>query len=76
MWEKFLTTNTPTMKLARTIAQGVIGVVIGIITVYAATLPEWFSVIVAPLVMAILSPIMAEIGNSLKEEDHKVGGTE
>lgn len=68
MINTFLTSNSAGMRLARTIVQAIIGVLIS----YADTLvgqvvisPEMRPVIVA-LVMAILSPIMAALG---KEEE-------
>lgn len=67
---KFLTSNSTSMRLARTIVQGIIGVLIS----YADTLvgfititPELRPMIVA-LVMAILSPLMAEIGKNTEAE--------
>lgn len=67
---KFLTSNSTSMRLARTIVQGIIGVLIS----YADTLvgfiviaPEIRPMIVA-LVMAILSPLMAEIGKNTEAE--------
>ena len=66
----FLTSNETKYRLLRTILQGVIGVII----TYAADLvgelnldPVMSGALVA-LIMAILSPIMATIGN--KEEEH------
>lgn len=66
---KFLTSNSTSMRLARTIVQGIIGVLIS----YADTLvgfivipPEIRPMVVA-LVMAILSPMMAEIGKNSEE---------
>lgn len=67
---KFLTSNSASMRLARTIVQGVIGVVISYADTFVAQLsfsPEMRPMIVA-LVMAILSPIMAALGG---EEEKK-----
>lgn len=69
---KFLTDNSPTMRCARTIFQGVIGVIIAqlpqVLGLYQLD-PVWSATIVA-LTMAILSPVMAAIGEAdkLKEE--------
>lgn len=60
----FLTSNSASMRLARTIVQAVIGVLISYADVLigqAAINPELRPMIVA-LVMAVLSPIMAILG--------------
>ena len=57
-------------RLLRTIIQGVIGVLIANIDVFASAIqidPMW-KPIIAATVMAILSPIMAELGNKSNEE--------
>lgn len=53
--------NSPAAKLERTIAQGVIGVGVGILAGVAGA-PEWVQIGVVPVVMAILAPIQATIG--------------
>lgn len=61
---RFLTENSSEMRMARTIVQGVIGVIIANVDVIIGTTtidPALRPVIVA-LVMAILSPIMSEMG--------------
>ena len=61
---EWLTSNEAKYRLARTIVQGVIGVIIANIDLllgYVVFDPQARAVIVA-LVMAVLSPIMAEIG--------------
>lgn len=61
---KFLTDNSTEARLLRTILQGILGVIIANLDVFVNALvinPAWKPVIVA-LVMAILSPIMSEIG--------------
>lgn len=61
MLTRFLNDNTPGMKLARTIFQGLIGVLIA----YAAQLADIINVsadikpVIVAAVMAILAPIMA-----------------
>lgn len=50
--------------LARTVAQGVLGVLVANLDLLVGTLalaPEWRALVVA-LVMAVLSPVMAEVG--------------
>ena len=67
----FLTSNSTGMRLARTIVQGIIGVlianadiIIGQVIFDAPT-----RALVVALVMAILSPIMAEFGSHEGDED-------
>ena len=67
----FLTSNEWEWRLLRTIAQGVLGVVVAnvdLLVGVAVLEPSWRALVVA-LVMAVLSPLMAEIGkaNGLKE---------
>lgn len=66
---KFLTSNEWQYRLLRTIVQGVIGVLIANIDMLIARLsfdPAIKTMIVA-LCMAVLSPIMAEIGKKSEE---------
>lgn len=65
----FLTSNEWQWRLARTIVQGVLGVFVANIDMilgYAVLDPTVRALIVA-FVMAVLSPIMAEIGKGLPE---------
>lgn len=65
----FLTSNEWPWRLARTIAQGILGVVaanVDMLVGYAVLEPEWRAVVVA-LVMAVLSPVMAELGAALPD---------
>ena len=62
----FLTSNEAKYRLARTILQGIIGIVIANIDLIAGQVildPAQRAVVVA-LVMAILSPIMAALGQT------------
>lgn len=62
----FLTSNEAKYRLARTILQGIIGIVIANIDLIAGQVildPAQRAVVVA-LVMAILSPIMAALGQA------------
>ena len=64
----FLTSNEWEWRLLRTIAQGVLGVVVANIDLLvgvAVLEPSWRALVVA-LVMAVLSPLMAELGNASK----------
>lgn len=67
---KFLSSNDTKYRLLRTILQGIIGVLIAnadlIVSAWSFT-PEIKAFIVA-LVMAILSPIMSELGDGEVEE--------
>lgn len=68
---KFFTSNETQWRLLRTIAQAVIGVIAANLDVIIGTFQigdVWKPVIVA-LVMAILSPIMAEIGKKDEQGD-------
>lgn len=70
MWNKFVTVNTPFMKLMRTIFQGVIGVIIAYIDVIVGQMgfiPDELRPIIVALIMAILSPIMAATGKTDEE---------
>ena len=63
---EFLTSNETKYRLLRTILQGVIGVLVAnldLILGYVVFDPSMRAFIVA-LVMAVLSPIMAELGKS------------
>lgn len=62
----FLTSNEAKYRLARTIVQGVLGVIVANLDLlfgYVIFEPSARAFVVA-LVMAVLSPIMAMIGNS------------
>lgn len=76
---RFLTGNEWYWRLARTIVQGALGVIVANLDMIIGRLEistEFRAMLVA-LVMAILSPIMAEIGrgielhNKEKEEDEE-----
>lgn len=61
---KFLTSNSASMRLARTIVQGLLGVIVSYIDVivgHTTLTPEMRPMVVAA-VMAVLSPIMAVLG--------------
>lgn len=66
MLDKFLQNNSTEMRLARTIFQGILGVLIANVDVLFAAVqidPSMKPIIVAG-VMAVLSPIMAELGKA------------
>lgn len=63
-WQNFLSSNDWQYRLFRTIVQGIIGVLIANLDVIIGSFvidPTWKGVVVA-LVMAILSPVMATLG--------------
>lgn len=67
---KFLTSNGTLWRLLRTIVQGVLGVIVANIDMLVGAYvfdPAQRALIVA-LVMAVLSPIMAEIGKHTGSE--------
>lgn len=72
--KKFLQSNETKYRLFRTILQGVIGVLIAnadlLVSAWSFT-PEVKAFIVA-LVMAILSPIMSELGNTEADEEENI----
>lgn len=70
--KKFLTSNDSLYRTLRTIAQAIIGVVVANLDTIIGTftINEVWKPIIAALVMAILSPIMAELGK------HTEGGDE
>ncbi len=73
--EKFLTSNDWRYRLARTIVQGILGVLIAnidLILGYTALDAPTRALIVA-LVMAVLSPVMAQLGKTDKNEEPQNG---
>lgn len=71
--KKFLTSNDTAFRLLRTIVQAVIGVVIANIDTIIGTfaIPDVWKPMIVALIMAILSPIMAEIGKHTNTEEQK-----
>ncbi len=70
---KFFNSNETLWRVLRTIVQAVIGVVIANLDVIIQAIEisdTWKPVIVA-LVMAILSPIMSEIGKGVEKAEEK-----
>lgn len=61
---KFLKSNDTKYRLLRTIAQGIIGVLIANVDLLVSglTIPAEYKPMIVALVMAILSPIMSELG--------------
>jgi len=72
----FLTSNDWKWRLARTIVQGIIGVAVANIDVLVGTfvLDAGMKAVVVALVMAVLSPVMAELGRAGSGGDDGGGG--
>lgn len=62
--KEFLTSNEPKYRLARTIVQGIIGVLVANMDLLVGMTPIQPAIkpVITGLVMAILSPIMAMMG--------------
>lgn len=69
---KLLKSNDTIYRLIRTIIQAVIGVIVANIDIIIGTfsIDDVWKPIIVGLVMAILSPIMAEIGKDNKGDDN------
>ena len=74
-WNTFLKSNETKYRLLRTIAQGVIGVLVAYIDVIIGVLaiPNELRPMIVALIMAVLSPLMSELGKN-KEEEPEYGG--
>lgn len=75
---EFLTGNEWYWRLARTVLQGVLGVIVANLDLLVGTMalePEWRALVVA-LVMAVLSPVMAEIGSHIGTASPNADGPE
>jgi len=71
--DKFLTSNETVYRLARTIVQGILGVFVASADVLIGQVvldPAQRAFVVA-LVMAVLSPVMAEIGKHIETESEE-----
>ena len=68
---KFLKSNETRYRLLRTIAQGIVGVLIANVDVIIGglTIPPEYKPMIVALVMAVLSPIMSELGKNNEEGD-------
>lgn len=66
---KFLTSNETRYRLLRTIAQGIIGVLIANVDLLVSglTIPPEYKAMIVAMVMAVLSPIMSELGKTDEE---------
>lgn len=70
-WRTFLTSNETKYRLGRTILQGVIGVIIAYLDAIVGlmAIPNEMRPMIVALVMAVLSPIMSELGASIDTND-------
>lgn len=71
--KKFLNSNDTKDRLIRTILQGIIGVIIANLDLLVSglTIPAEYKPMIVALVMAVLSPIMAELGKE-KDKDEEL----
>ena len=69
--QKFLSSNKTRDRLLRTILQGIIGVIVSYVDVIIGTIaiPDELRPMIVALVMAVLSPIMSELGKSTENEE-------
>lgn len=69
--DKFLKSNETKYRLLRTIAQGIVGVIIANVDLLVSglTIPPEYKPMIVALVMAVLSPIMSELGKNDEEGD-------
>ena len=68
----FLTSNSAAMRLARTIFQGIIGVIVAFLDViigFVPCIPDELRPVIVARCMAILSPIMKSLGGKDPEVD-------
>lgn len=74
----FLKSNKTRYRLLRTIAQGIIGVIIANIDLLVSglTIPAEYKPMIVALVMAILSPVMSELGKGNDMEDDYVSDSD
>lgn len=68
--DKFLKSNETKYRLLRTIAQGIVGVIIANVDLLVSglTIPPEYKPMIVAMVMAILSPIMSELGKEEGDE--------
>lgn len=71
MNNEFLQSNETIHRLLRTIFQGILGVIVANLDLFIGglTIPPEYKPVIAALVMAILSPIMSELGKEAKESE-------
>lgn len=67
--DKFLKSNETKYRLLRTIAQGIIAVLISNVDLMVSglTIPSEYKPMIVAMVMAVLSPIMSELGKNTSD---------
>ena len=65
-WQWFNGSNSAEAKCIRTIFQGIIGVLIALVTAYNGADPM-LSLVICPICMAILAPVQAYLGGNYNE---------
>ena len=70
-WKIFLASNETKYRLARTIVQGILASIVAYldVSVGMAPIPNELRPLIVAIVMAILSPIMSELGASIELND-------
>lgn len=74
--EWFLNSNMPQARILRTIVSGILSLIPGIMNYYLPYMPEWCGIIAAPVIMCILSPIMAELGKAIARDEKTIASTD
>ena len=76
--KKFLSSNGTKYRLLRTILQGIVGVLIANVDLLVGSfnIPVAYKPMIVALVMAILSPVMSELGAKQEEADEFEEGDE
>lgn len=69
--DKFLKSNETKYRLLRTIAQGIIAVLIANVDLMVSglTIPSEYKPMIVAMIMAVLSPIMSELGKNTTDGD-------
>lgn len=70
-FKKWCGSDTTTARCTRTIAQGIVGALIAYLpdlVAGATVIPTEYKALVVALVMAVLSPVQAELGGTPEEE--------
>lgn len=56
-------------RIERTIVQGVIGVLMGVLSALPEGVPIWLTILVIPIIMVILTVIQAQIAKANGDQD-------
>lgn len=76
--DRFLTSNETFFRLARTILQGILGVIVANLDylVGFGHFSAGTKAIIVAMVMAILSPVMSELGKHINFEEERMDDTD